>query len=85
MNDDIEDDQFLRIKVKRQYYLGKKSTVIFFSDFTKKVIGMVKEAQLRESVMQTQQAEIYTATISHEMRTPLGSALFFLRMIVQVL
>ena len=35
--------------------------------------------------MQRLQAESYTATISHEMRTPLGSVLFFLHMIISLL
>ena len=35
--------------------------------------------------MQRLQAESYTATISHEMRTPLGSVLFFLHMIISIL
>ena len=35
--------------------------------------------------MQTQQAESYTANISHEMRNPLDSSVFFIQTIVQTL
>ena len=34
---------------------------------------------------QAQQAESYTATISHEMRTPLASAIFLLSFIIKFL
>ena len=61
------------------------STVMFWSDYTKKMKAKIAKAELRENIMQAQQAESYTANISHEMRTPIGSTLFFLQTIVTAL
>ena len=54
------------------------------SDATKKIWAKVEKMRTQELQQQAQQAESYTATLSHEMRTPLATALFFLKSIMDM-
>ena len=69
--------KFLNIKVKRQSYEGKSAIVIFIHDVSKKINSKIIELQQQEKIIQARQTATFTSTLSHEMRTPLGSVLFF--------
>mmetsp|Transcript_25398 Transcript_25398/g.31784 ORF Transcript_25398/g.31784 Transcript_25398/m.31784 type:complete len:85 (+) Transcript_25398:1206-1460(+) len=53
------------------------------TDVTKKICSRIGEKRLMEEQLRAQQAESYTATLSHEMRTPLASIMFFLDFILK--
>ena len=72
----------MKIKVKRQLFNCKPALTIFVSDVTKKILGRIENMKNLEFQQQAQQAEGYTATINHEMRTPLASMLFLLRHLI---
>ena len=80
----ILPNRFVTFKVKRQTYNGKAAFAIFMSDATKKIRSRVEKMRTQEYQQQAQQAESYTATMSHEMRTPIASALFFMRSIMKM-
>ena len=48
-------------------------------DVTKKVKALVLKHQHLEAKIQAQQAETFTSTVSHEMRTPIQNCLFFIQ------
>ena len=72
-------NSFVKVKVKKQDYLGKRANVIFMSDVTKKVHSRINEVALEEVAQQAQLSENFTQTVSHEMKTPLASILFFVK------
>ena len=54
---------------------------IFISDVSKKVVADLRDKRLKEQKERAKRAESYTAMISHEMATPLGTIIFFLNFI----
>ena len=72
------------MKVKRQRYLGKPLIAIYMRDATKKVKARLQQMIHLEERANAQQTESFTQTLSHEMRTPLASTLFFLRQVLQM-
>jgi len=79
------EHHFLKIRVKPQSYLGKPAEAIFISDCTKKVRSTILQKQKQEQANIAQQTESFTSTVSHEMRTPLGSSVFFVKQIIALL
>ena len=79
----FEDKHFLSIKVKKQRYLGEQAIVIFLSDITTKMQQKIGAMQRKESMQVERQTESFTATVSHEMRTPIATSIFFIAMIVK--
>ena len=65
--------------------MAQAAIAIFFSDVTKKIKTIMKEKMTAEKVQQAKNAENFTSTVSHEMRTPLGSMLFFIGLIENLL
>jgi len=74
-------NKFLAIEVRCQSYKCKAAIAIYINDVTKKINGKVKEMHHREKQQEATQTESFTATMSHEMRTPLGTVLFFIKLI----
>ena len=72
-------NRFVRIKVNRQSYEGKASIVILVRDVSEKINHRMQQIKIQEQKIEAQQAESFTATVSHEMKTPLGSILFFVK------
>ena len=66
-------------------YLGNPALTIFVRDKTKQVENLFTQIALREEKVKRQQAESFSSLISHETRTPLNSAVFFLRMILTLI
>ena len=69
--------KFLNIKIKRQTYEGKNAIVILIRDVSKKINQKLLNIKDREEKVERRQAENFSSTVSHEMRTPLGSILYF--------
>ena len=57
--------------------------MIFLSDVTKKIIQKIQGMQRKESLQVERQTESFTATVSHEMRTPIATSIFFITMILK--
>ena len=77
--------QFLSIKVKKQNYLGRPSTSLYIRDVTKKIMDKIEQIVHQEERVKSQQSETFTSSVSHEMRTPLNSTIFFLKQIMAML
>ena len=74
--------QFIRIKVQKQLYLGRPSITIYLRDVTKKINCKMEQIVEQEERTKLQQSENFKSSVSHEMRTPLNSAIFFLRQVI---
>ena len=66
-------------------YLGKPATAIYLNNYTKKIKEKLYRMKEQETAQRDQQAESYTSTLSHEMRTPLFTIIFFLKTILETL
>ena len=53
-------------------------------DATKKIRNSILKMQNQEKKMQKEQSENFTSTVSHEMRTPLASILYFVMLLMQL-
>ena len=74
---DFNSFRFYSIEVKEQIYWGEPAIVIFITDQSKKTILTIKNKKLEEAQFIARQTENFTATVSHEMKTPIDSVLFF--------
>ena len=70
--------KFASIKIKLQPYKGKQTIALIFDDKTNKIREKFLREQRREEYIKNRQSESYTATLSHEMRTPIMNIIFFL-------
>ena len=77
--------QFISLRVKRHLFLGRPSFVLYINDYTKKAIEKLAQIRRQEEHYRTQQAENFKAVVSHEMRTPIMSIIFFIKQVIIVL
>ena len=56
---------------------------IYMTDDTKMMHSMIKDKKNEEEALEATQVETFTATVSHEMRTPMSNCLIFLDVIVK--
>ena len=66
-------------------YLGKPVVTIFFRDKTKQVENLLNQITLRKEKMKQQQAKSFSSLVSHEIRTPVNTVIFFLRLILTLI
>lgn len=66
----MDNDQYLSIRIKDIHFLGQECTLIFLQDIT--ILQ-----QLRERETQDRLTTMYSANVSHEMRTPLSTCINF--------
>ena len=59
--------------------------VFFIKDATKKIKTKILQMEQQEQVQMDRQVENFTATVSHEMRNPVATSLFFLAHVLKVL
>ena len=59
-------------------YGGRQATVIFLINESKKIRAKFNDIKHSQKLLQVQQQQNFTSTVSHEMRTPLGSVQFFI-------
>ena len=78
------ESSYFIIKVKRQMWYGMPAIAIFISDVTKKIVSHVNEKKVEEEREKAKQAENFTQTVSHEMRTPIGNCLVFINSIMDI-
>ena len=60
-----------------------EATAVYFEDMTKQVKMMRLESKVIQSKNEAQNLESYTSMMSHEFRTPLGTALMFINMVME--
>ena len=65
--------------------MAQAAIAIFFSDVSKKIKTKLNEKMAAEKEQQAKIAENFTSTVSHEMRTPLGSIIFLIGLIEKLL
>ena len=73
------------MQIKRQVYVGKPVIALYIRDKTEHVHEKLLMMQFKEESQMKQQAESFTSTISHEMRTPILTIIFFLQQIMDML
>lgn len=72
------------MQVKKQIYLGKKTLAIYLNSSTKKIRERILRMKEQEQFMNETQTQNFSSTLSHEMRTPLYTIIFFLEQIIQL-
>ena len=65
--------------------MGKAALIVHICDATKQVQVEMLSLQRHEQYLKQQQAESFTSMISHEMRAPLLSMIYFLEQIMSIL
>ena len=78
-------NKFMSIKVRQQEYMAVPTIAVYMSDKTNEVKENLMRVKHREQQLRSKTSESYTATISHEMRTPLETILFFLAYVINTL
>ena len=73
---------YFKIKVKQQTYLGKPALAIYLSDYTDKIKDKLNNLIRQELNDKAQTSESFGSTVSHEMRTPLSSIIFFVKQVI---
>ena len=66
-------------------YLGEPALVFFIKDYTKKIKSKLLQMEMQEQVHIDRQVENFTATVSHEMRNPVATSLFFLAHVLKAM
>ena len=66
-------------------YLGRPAIAIYFRDKTKRIYAKLHKMRRQEEKQILQQSESFTSTISHEMRTPILTIIFFVKQILEIL
>ena len=64
--------------MRRQIYLGSATIAIYINDQTEMIKKKKRKVREERERAAMQQQENFTSTVSHEMRTPLATILFFL-------
>ena len=73
------------MKVRKQNYLGSSTIAMYINDSSEWVKRKIQEKEAQEAAKAKQQQENFTSTVSHEMRTPLATTIFFLTQVIQLL
>ena len=73
------------MQVKRQFYGGRPALALYIRDKTKRVREKLYRMKRQEEYQLAQQIESFTSTISHELRTPIVTILFFLQRVISVI
>ena len=85
-NENLElKNKFISLKVRQIEYMAVPSIAVYMSDKTNEVKESLMRVKHQEQQLRSKTSESYTATISHEMRTPLETILFFLAYVIEAL
>lgn len=74
----LRKNDFLRIKVKQLAFIGKPAIAIFLTEVTTKIKEKLRVKFQDEKDQQEQRSSHFKSTVSHEMKTPLESVLYFI-------
>jgi signal transduction histidine kinase len=64
--------------------MGSAAIALYMSDVTVKINDKLNRMQQKEKELMAIQTESFTSTVSHEMRTPISTLLFFVRLIMNI-
>ena len=73
------------MKVKRQAYNGRPAIALIFNDYTDKLRQKLLRQKHQEEIQDARNSETFSSTISHEMRTPIGQCIFFVKVVISIL
>lgn len=76
-------EKYTRIRIEKIEYQEKKATAVYFEDFSKHVKIMRLEREVQKKQAEARNLESYTSMMSHEFRTPLATAIMFIKMILE--
>ena len=65
--------------------MGVPAVALYMKDSTIKVREKLRQMEEQEVKQTAIQSENFTSTVSHEMRTPISTMLFFLQMLLKIL
>jgi len=65
--------------------MGQPAIALYMSDSTVKVRAKLRKMKEQEKKQTAMQSSNFTSTVSHEMRTPISTMLFFLAMVIKIL
>lgn len=76
-------NKFVAFRVNKINHNNENVVGVFIRDLTRKIKSKIDRKEQEESQQSANQAESYSATLSHEMKTPIASVTFFLKRIIQ--
>ena len=71
--------------MEKQRYIGKPAIALLMRDASKKIRTKILGKQRQEHYQKAVHSESFTSTVSHEMRTPIGIAIFFLARCMKII
>ena len=71
--------------MRRHKFMGKEAIALHMRARDKNISEKLHRMSRREEKQTQQQAESLTSTVSHEMRTPIMSIIFFLQQVLSIL
>ena len=78
-----QESSYTMVRVKKIDYLEIPAIAIYFYNMTQQVQQLRLESKLLEQTNRNESLQSYTSTISHEFRTPIGTALMLLEQMLQ--
>ena len=75
-------NRFYSIRVKKQNYMGASAITLYTIDETPKIRRKLNRMKYLEKKQTASQAEMFSSTVSHEMRTPLQTMIFFITQVL---
>ena len=75
----------MSVRVRRTNYGNRAALAVYMSDKTSHVRETIASMKYKEQVQRSQNDAKYQSSVSHEMRTPLLTMIFFLEQIANLL
>jgi len=73
----------MTMRFKKQAFVGKSAIAVYVNDYTKNMRRRLDRMRQQEEEQMRQQTENFTSTVSHEMRTPILSIIFFVKQMLE--
>ena len=78
----LKGSRYMTMRFKKQAYVGKSAIALYVTDHTKIMRRKLARMRLQEEEQLEQQTENFSSTVSHEMRTPILSIIFFVKQLI---
>lgn len=77
--------QYVMLQIRKQVHASKPAFVVYMRDKTESVRKKLLQMQRLDTRTVARQTEQFTSTVSHEMRAPIQTIMFFLKGIIEML
>ena len=77
--------RLISIEVKPLRFQGRQMVALYMKDRTSKLLNRIENWNRQQERLKARQTEGYTATLSHEMRTPLLNVIYFIEKVILIL